>query len=108
MRLVEKLELLLNYYLINRKVGHTALLKEGTKHYENDMFILSSHSKDWSFLDCKPDQILSWQNINKLRGYKKPIAIDLTEVIEHIEKIENENEKLKNVTQNIVKLINEV
>ena len=101
MRLVKKLELLLNYYLINRKVGHTAVLKEGTKHYDKDLLILASYAKDWQFLECKPNQIISWQNLDKLCGHAKPLVIDneslieiLSETIEELEKLKDENEKL--------------
>lgn len=100
--LLDRLEILLSYYKENRQVGHTTLMREGVSHYDKEKLVLThslAHSND---LGCKDDEIISWNSIDKLRGHKKPIAIDnatmflmLSEAISEIEKINKENEELR-------------
>jgi len=95
MKIKEKLEILRDYYDSNRKVGHTTLLKEGTKNYSKDKLIVAYKKECIGFLEVKPSEIISWSNLNALHGNKKPIVIDndvmsclLNETLEKITKLE--------------------
>lgn len=75
METIEKLKELRHYYAINRKRGHTTLMKEGTNNVE-DKFILSNSKKDSSFLCVKSKEVISWNNLDQLRGHDTPLVID--------------------------------
>jgi hypothetical protein len=102
MNIIEKLEVLKHYYVCTRNVGHTALMKEGTKHYEREKFILGYKKKFYNELECKSSELISWNNLNALYGAKKPLVIDnsvmcilLDESLQKMNKLEEENKNLK-------------
>ena len=68
MKIQKKLVQLIGYYSYNRCVGHTALLKEGAKHYDKEKFILATNKENWDFLECKPTEVISVHNLEALRG----------------------------------------
>lgn len=100
MKIKEKLELLYTYYFTTRGVGHTELLQEGFRNYKNPKFILARDMSSRSFLKVEPTEIVSWNSLdelNKLRGTRKAMAIDngtmiliLTESINRICELEQE------------------
>jgi len=101
MKIQKKLEELLQYYMSTRNIGHTTLLKEGSKHYNKEFFVLSLHIKDCGYLELKPQQVISLENLDKLRGHDKPLIIDNGAMIEllgdalmKIEGLKEENKKL--------------
>ena len=101
MKIEKKLEKLLNYYLETRQVGHTTLMKEGTNHYDKDFFVLTMNMQHGDAIELKPKNIISWQNIDRLIGHNKPLAIDngtmtelLIDAIMRIEALDEENKKL--------------
>lgn len=101
MKIQKKIEMLLHYYSTTRKAGHSTLLKEGTKHYDKDFLVLAWHKSDYDFLEIKPQQVVSWDNLDILRGNNKPMVIDngvlfeiLGDVLMKIESLEEENEEL--------------
>lgn len=109
MKIKQKLETLLHYYISTRQVGHTTLLKEGIENYKKDKLILSFNKVDHTFLNVKPSEIISWKGIqsHSLNGYNKPLAIDngamyilLEETLAEIDRLENKNDSTNN-TQNL-------
>lgn len=101
MKIEKKLEKLLNYYLETRQVGHTTLMKEGTNHYDKDFFVLTMNMSHGNNIGLKPTNIISWENLDRLQGHKKPLAIDngtmtelLIDAIMRIEALDEENKKL--------------
>jgi hypothetical protein len=98
----EKIKLLKNYYELTRKAGHTRLMKQGTKNYEEPFFIITPTMNYNGEMECKPDGVVSWNNLKKLYGSKRPIAFDnstlgviFEEITDYIEDLQRENEKLK-------------
>lgn len=114
MKVKEKIRQLLIYYGTCRRVGHTALMKEGTNHYEKEKLVLThtmAHGEDLGF---NHNEIVSWQNLEKLCGHSKPMVIDnyalftiLTETLKEIEKLEEENRKLMGQKEKILRILNE-
>jgi hypothetical protein len=109
MKIEKKLAELIGYYSFNRNVGHTALLKEGSKHYDKGKFILASSKHNWDFLECEPNEVISLQNLETLRGHSKPMVIDndalieiFSEALMRIEALEKENKELRKKTQTIL------
>jgi hypothetical protein len=106
MKIKEKLEALRNYYAINRKVGHTKLIEDGTKNSDKKLILV--HKKtDILFSESKEDQV-SWNSLDRLIGEDKPLVIDnavmlllLDEAINKIERLEEDAEKLRTI-KNIV------
>lgn len=101
MKIEKKLEKLLHYYLATRQVGHTTLMKEGTNHYDKDFFVLTMNMKHGDAIELNPKNIISWENLDKLHGHNRPLAIDnglmtelLIDTILRIEALEEENKKL--------------
>jgi len=100
---LEKLIILYDYYLNTRGCGHTKLMIDGVKNYDREKILLAhkiSYGKDL-VNDIKCD-IVSWNNLNKLKGKRIPIAIDngtmcliLEESIDLISNLKEEHEKLK-------------
>lgn len=114
MKVKEKLRHLLTYYETSRRVGHTALMKEGTNHYEKEKLVLNYNMSSGDELGFKRNEIVSWQNLERLCGQRKPMVIDngvlcviLSDTIKEIEALENENRKLKEQKGNILKILNE-
>jgi AAA+ ATPase superfamily predicted ATPase len=108
MAIKEKLQALKDYYKINRKVGHSTLMKEGTNNFKDKKFILAYKKEYSDFYGCKPEDIISWCRLNSdsLKGHKRPLAIDngimfelLRETLEELEKLEKSNEKLQQITK---------
>ena len=109
MKIQKKLAELIGYYSYNRCVGHTALLKEGAKHYDKEKFILATNKQNWDFLECKPTEVISVHNLEALRGHHKPMVIDNDALIEifseslmKIDALEKENQELKEQKQAIL------
>jgi len=115
MNIKSRLRHLLDYYLINRQVGHTRLLKEGTDNYKGEKYILCFNMKHGENLGFDPNkEVISWQSMEKLRSHNKPIVIDngtmvviLQESLKEIIKLENEIIKLKIQKKEIMKILNE-
>lgn len=115
MSIKSKLKYLHDYYLINRRVGHTRLLKEGTDNYKGDKFILCYNMEHGKAMGFNPNkEVLSWQSMEKLLGHKKPLAIDnetiiviLDETLKEINKLENEIQKFKEQRKQLIKILNE-
>lgn len=106
MKTLKKLEELLTYYTINRKVGHTTLLKEGTKNHQGKKFVLCHCKRDYQFLEVKPEEVISVENIEALRGCNTPLILDndamiviLSESIKKINELKEENKELRNKKQ---------
>lgn len=135
MNITEKIKEILQYYLVNRNIGHTTLLKHGIDnfgYYDQKFFVLCRSMGDYIFLSTKSKNIVSWNNIEKLRGYNRPLAIDNGAMIEllseslselsKIETLEKQNkellkkvdelktnlEKTKKSRSRVIKMINEV
>jgi hypothetical protein len=109
MKTLKKLKILLAYYSINRGVGHTALLKEGTRNYDGDKFVLSHRKTDCQYLDVKPEEVISWENLDPLCGSKKPLIIDnaaiiciLYETVAKLNELKEQNKKLREQKQLIL------
>jgi len=101
MKIEKKLEILLQYYLSTRRAGHTTLMKEGTNHYDKDFFVLAHNMEYGETMGFGPKSAVSWQNLDKLIGHNKPLAIDngpmtelLADVLVRIEALKEENKKL--------------
>ena len=113
MKIKEKLELLYSYYFVTRGAGHTTLMKVGTYENPTEKFILVHNTKFRGELKCKPSELVSWNCLDKLRGAKKPLAIDnavmlllLKESINEICRLEQEIEKLRNKNSFFTKIKN--
>jgi len=110
MKIEKKLETLLQYYLSTRNAGHTTLMREGTTHYDRPFFILVHHTeygKNLNYGNIK--DIISYQNLDKLIGHSRPLAIDngvmaelLADALMRIEALKDEIEELKNRNQTIL------
>lgn len=101
MKIQEKLELLLHYYMSTRNAGHTTLMKEGINHYDKPFFVLTHNMNHGSDLNISPKDVISWTNLDKLQGHDRPMAIDnavmielLADALMRIEALEEENKKL--------------
>lgn len=102
MTIKEKLITLFNYYEATRGVGHTTLMKDGFDNYPDKKILLTCHYSHSQQLKAKKDEIVTWNNMEKLRGHKRPLAIDngtiieiLNETIGEIDRLEKEIERLK-------------
>lgn len=112
MKIKDKLEILYHYYITTRQVGHSTLLKTGLDNYENKKFVLAYSKSDNVFLKCKPNEIISWVDLNlgSLIGFDRPLIIDngvmdvlLRETLNYIESLEEDREtlnKIKNIIKN--------
>ena len=105
----EKVNLLKHYYDTNRRRGHTRLMKEGTKNYKEPFFIIAPMTNYNGEMECKPDNIISWNNLKKLYGSTRPIIFDnstmsimFNEIYEHIQDLENENDRLKRTLKSYI------
>ena len=102
MKIEEKLRILRDYYLFTRNVGHTSLMKDGTKNYTKEKFVLGYKKECFGELECKPSDVISWHNLDALKGHIKPLAIDnsvmstlLDEVLNEITSLQQDSYKLK-------------
>jgi hypothetical protein len=101
MNITKKLIELITYYGATRQVGHTTLLKEGTKHYDRPFFVLTHNMNYGMDLGLSPKDVISLTNLDKLQGHNRPLAIDNAVIIEllsdalmKIESLEMENAEL--------------
>ena len=101
MKIEKKLEKLFHYYLATRQVGHTTLMKEGINHYDKDFFVLTMNMNHGDDMGLNLKNIVSWQNLDKLQGHKRPLAIDngtmaelLIDAIMRIDALVEENKEL--------------
>lgn len=79
MKIKEKLTELANYYSINRQVGHTSIMLNGTNSCENSAIVVHNHDFGTHLKkQCnKTTQIISVNSLDKqLRGLSKPLVID--------------------------------
>lgn len=114
MKLKEKLNTIYEYYLHNRQVGHTLLLKDGTRNFQKDFFVLAHQQSDHDYLDIKSEQVVSWKSdMSKLKGHQKPIAIDnatltvmLRDILEELDRLEQENTYSSRKLEMIKRIIN--
>jgi hypothetical protein len=109
MNIKKKLSELLTYYGSTRNTGHTTLLKEGTKHYDRPFFVLVHNANYGTELGIDPKDTVSYQNLDKLRGHKRPIVFDngvmrelLSDALMRIESLEAENKFLLECSQTII------
>lgn len=114
MKVKEKLRSLLTYYETSRQIGHTTLMKIGTNNYEKEKLVLSYNMSHGDNLGFKRNEIVSWQNLERLCGHRKPMVIDnwtlsviLSDTLKEIEKLEEENRKLLEQKRNVLKILNE-
>jgi hypothetical protein len=113
MKALNKLKELLTYYEGSRQSGHTTLMRKGTDHYaERKKFVLAFNAAHGDNMGFKVDEVISWQNLSKLRGHNKPLAIDngsmlmiLRDTISEIEVLEEENRALRGKIDIIRKLV---
>jgi len=101
MKTKEKLEILRNYYYSTRGKGHTTLMRKGTDNVK-DKLVLCYNYQSGEDLRFKNNELISWHGLKKLYGHNKPLAIDngtmtviLESAIEEIERLEEENIKLR-------------
>lgn len=88
----------LDYYNFNRRVGHTTAMLNGAKSDENIKVLV--HNK--KYFDLPQDQMISINEIDRLRGNKKPLLIDhcvfgmmISELFQTIQQQEDVIEKYK-------------
>lgn len=86
-------------------------MKKGTDNSEEKL-ILGWHKEDAAAFKCKLDEVISWHNLDALRGNKKPLIIDngvmwkiLDEAVQEIESLETELEVSRNKLKTIKNLI---
>ena len=75
-KIFDKLLTLHFYYTTTRGNGHTALMKEGTKHYQGDKLVLVGQMHEHKNTETKLCETISLNSLDKLRGLNKPLAID--------------------------------
>lgn len=102
----EKIRTLRDYYHVNRKRGHTKLMKNGTKNYEEPFFIITPNMNYNGEMECRPNQVVSWNALHRLYGEDKPIAFDnstlcmmFEEICDYVYELKAEKEKLINHLQ---------
>jgi hypothetical protein len=76
MKIFDKLLTLHFYYATTRGKGHTALMKEGTKHYQGDKLVLVGKMHEHKNTETLLCETISLDSLDKLRGSNKPLAID--------------------------------
>lgn len=107
--ILQKLEMLRNYYEVTRNVGHTTLMKMGTDNYDRPKLVLTITKNHGLDLGLKSEETVGWNNLKGLIGHKEPLAIDdgtmwviLNDLIPYIEELEQDRYKL-HLIKNIVK-----
>ena len=70
-----KLEILDEYYRINRQVGHTTAMLNGAKSDPN-IIVLVHHQTVKNWIDLPKEQIISIDCLEKLKGRISPILVD--------------------------------
>lgn len=75
-KIFDKLLTLHFYYTTTRGNGHTALMKEGTKHYQGDKLVLVGKMHEHKNTETKLCETISLDSLDKLRGSDRPLAID--------------------------------
>lgn len=113
MRIKEKLKGLLIYYGTGRQVGHTTLMMEGTDHYQKEKLVLVHNKNYGDELGFKNGEIVSWKNLDRLCGHRKPMVIDnaalieiLSDTLDEIERLEKEISKLSEQRRKIIEILN--
>jgi hypothetical protein len=76
MKIFDKLFVLHFYYAATRGKGHTALMKEGTKHYQGNKFVLVEKMHEHKNTETRLCETISLDSLDKLRGSDRPLAID--------------------------------
>lgn len=111
MTIKEKIESIVTYYMYNRKVGNTRLLKEGTKNYDGPKLILAYSKQEYGNLECKEAEVVSFKNdgLKALISHNKPLVIDngalyklLEETLVYINELEVYKEQIIEI-QKIIK-----
>lgn len=112
MKIQEELAKLLFYYEATRNVGHTTLMKKGTDNYDGQKYVLTINMNHGTEMNLDSKEIISLQNLDKLRGSSRPIAIDnetmrviLAETLKEFDKLEKENQELNDKINLIRKII---
>jgi len=104
MKIKEKIQAIRDYFDFTRQVGHTTLMKKGIDNYDKDKLVLTHKKEEYDWLGLKPTEVISWHNLNALKGNKKPLVIDngilwlmLNETIEYINELEKDREELNKI-----------
>jgi hypothetical protein len=90
---------LVNYYDFTRQVGHTTTLLKGANN--TDCLTIFPTLKMAKYCNRREKDSISLHNISKLRGLKKPIAIDnaalytiLKEALNEIDRLNEANKRI--------------
>jgi hypothetical protein len=75
MKIIDQLTALRIYYT-QREVGHSTLVKEGLYHYQGDMFLVVNTMKEAQQFNTNPKDVISLNNMDKLRGHNRPLIFD--------------------------------
>ena len=105
-KVIEQLELLQQYYIFTRQVGHTSILKEGLG---DDVIVLTDSPKTFKTqfkdeMNCKLKNVTRG-NLDKLRGQHSPLAIDNFVMMNIIKDVLNVIPKDKSKYKDILDII---
>ena len=70
-----KLEIVDEYYRINRQVGHTTAMLNGAKSDPN-ILVLIAHQAVKNYIDLPKEQMISINCLQKLKGRRNPVLVE--------------------------------
>ncbi len=82
MNIKEKLQAILSYYQVNRKVGHTQAMIRGTQNVDNVIILTEGTRTQWKNDPAARNKYVDINsfNGNELRGHKLPLVIEHTAI----------------------------
>jgi len=93
-----KLHELYNYYLINRNVGHTTLMKVGTNDFNREKLVLCVDMKHGRDMGLLRSEIVTLNSLDRLIGNNKPLVMDNYTLIEIFSQTVSTYNRLKEET----------
>lgn len=72
---MSKLAILVDYYFIRRRVGHTSAMLNGARSDKN-IIVVVAHKAQMNYIELPKEQMITIGELDRLRGLKKPVLID--------------------------------
>ncbi len=95
MKVIDKINTILNYYNINRQVGHTTKMLDGV---DSDTIVITHNMHMSNIIKRnKNTKIASINNLDALRGYNLPIVFDNAAIQVLLEEARKEIVRLTNL-----------
>ena len=99
MKIEDGLKEIIDYYRTTRQIGHTTLMKVGTNDFNRDKLVLVLGRDHGDSMGIKRSEMVTLDNLQKLRGSNAPLVIDNGVLIEIFDQTYLKVDSLKEETK---------